>query len=1246
VNLLNRHIFLILSLLAMIASGLFYAVLERGAISASDEQYLRTVQERVRQELLKSQEELALLQERLDTVDRLDFTTFGTENAFPYYVFRNRKLVYWSDHRVIPDYSSLQGGIYPRLVSLSQGKYLVSRRRLQKGSDTLDVFSLVNVYRRYLHENNYLRSGYNPALFTLDPAQITLERGNKYENIYDSTPLFLFAVKPPRLAATQHFAPPVNTVVLASLALLFLGIYVARQMVIFGQRRRYGQSIVLLVAYLLILRAVMLYFRVPFVFVENVVFHPKYYTSSLISPSLGDLLLNSMFIALVLFYTSYCYFRTRLYYNLLRQPVWARTVISLLLVILTFGVFYACLSALVNIYENSRFTLDITLSISFSTLKIACLLVFVAVSAIYYLAIQILVNFFIRLNVAARWGFVWLLLGSGLAVGGLWALGRNPGWILAGHGVYLLILYVARFPRTYYTFQYKTSIYLFLGALMSAFMSTYVVYKQEIRKDILLKQEFGRRLLAENDGYGEFLLSKAQASISQDTGLRQILVRDTLFLQDRIRQRIQDNLLDRYFDKYELEVLTFDAAGLPVDSRVSASAYDYYTSMYQQERFRTQYPNLYFLTGPDQPYKQYISFVELRSGASRMGFLVLRLRLRDPKESQQQDERPFIQAPDTPVYSYVVYDSRKRIQSTGGVYNYERRLPLRLLADPALYSEGVSVNGHKHVGQHGDNGRIIVVSSGDYPVNKLLANFSFLYLVLILHVLLILGAYAIRYRLQRNRLNYAAKTQLLLNAAFFAPLLLIVIITLSVIRSNYDSNQQTSYLNVANNLGTNFKPVLENYLGERASKAFLEQELRKIAGGADLNLDLYDAGGYLLTTTQPLLFEGGHLSKYINPKAYQHLIEDKEYRVLLTEQLGTKKYRSTYVAMKSLQGELIGILNVPHFDSQAELNRQFIDVISTIISVFTGLLLLFLAVSFWASTFLTKPLGIITQRLRKTNLDKLNEPLQWRSDDDEIGLLISAYNRMLLKLEESKRALSQSEKQSAWREMAKQVAHEIKNPLTPMKLTLQHLQRTLPADNPNSRRVIQRTLNSLLDQIDNLSDIATSFSDFAKMPLPKNELFEITTVINKAADLYADDEKITLERDIAAYPVMVMGDRQLIGRILTNLIINGIQSVPEGRKPLVELKLWLSEGNVNIVVSDNGHGIPEPIRNKVFLPNFSTKEGGSGLGLAIAKRGIEHAGGSIWFETEDSVGTTFFISLPQAELVPVEKPKTRTSRVS
>lgn len=274
---------------------------------------------------------------------------------------------------------------------------------------------------------------------------------------------------------------------------------------------------------------------------------------------------------------------------------------------------------------------------------------------------------------------------------------------------------------------------------------------------------------------------------------------------------------------------------------------------------------------------------------------------------------------------------------------------------------------------------------------------------------------------------------------------------------------------------------------------------------------------------------------------------------------------------------------------------------------------------------------MVAQKIKKTNLNQLNEPIVWTSDD-EIGVLTTSYNDMLQKLEESKDALSQTEKQSAWREMAKQVAHEIKNPLTPMKLSVQQLQRTLPSDEKTRGR-IERALNSLTEQIDNISEIANSFSEFAKMPVPRSEVFDLVATVQSTAYLYTNNKNLDLTLDVPDVSILVKSDHQLINRVLTNLIINGIQAVPSDRKPLIAIKVYRNDKEkfAIIEVTDNGSGIPEDVGKKVFIPNFSTKIGGSGLGLAMAKRGIEHSGGNIWFETELGRGTTFFVDLPLAQ---------------
>lgn len=1237
---IERHIFLLLAIVACFASALCYTFLENNAPGATDEQYVSSIQERIKSETRQSLDELDLLTERLKNAPSYTFNALSEHTRYPYFVFRNKRLLFWADNRFIPDYARIASVHYPRLVDFDQGRFIVSHNRTYRKRDTLDVFSLIMVYRQYTTTNPFLQSGYNPSLFSLDPLSLTTKKGAAYQNIYDSTPVFLFSVTPPKVDPFRNHTTPVNTVILASLAVLFLGLYVIRRLRWAAQIRQYEVGFLWLSGYLLLLRGVMLYVGVPYLFIENDLFNPKYYISSEIAPSLGDLMLNGIALLIVAFYIVNNFYRSRTYNRLIHLPAWSWAVLSIILVVLSHSVYFACFSQLNALYEKSQYTLDLALSIEFPPLKIASLFFFITLSMIYFLVQHILASLFIRFNQRLLHGIGLFLGGTLLSIGLVMAFINSkfePLYLL--NSAYFLALYLSRFPRFLYTFRYKTSLYFFLGSFICACTAASVVYRQQIREDLLSKQEVGKTLLAENDEYGELLLYKAQGFINNDPEIRRAFQTDTLpFRRERIQERIKHLHLDKHFDKYDTEVSSFDIGGTPLDASENPASLSGYTTSFQQKKFRTKYENLYFINEVGNKFvKEYVDFIDIRDlDSSIIGYVVLDLKLRkEPPSSVYPallvNDR-LVQSPKMQQYSHAVYERTNgsrvpKLTHITGTYNYERKMPSSDLTNPILYETGIINEGFSHLGIRGTNGRTLVVSSRAYTYGSVFPNFSFLYLILVLSVIIVIILYSVQYGFSRFSINYSTRIQILLNLAFFLPLLLVVVIILGVISGNYVSNQEASYVSNTKNIAANFQAYLDEHVRGARSKEAMEQELETIARDADIDINLFDTAGRLYSTTRKLMYESGHLSPYINPTAFIHIAEDKENQVLLNESLGTKQFSTAYAGIKSFNGQLMGILSVPYFDARPELDRQLLEVISSALSVFTALFLLFLILSYFASSSITKPLRIMTQKIRRTSLDRLNQTIEWHSDD-EIGALVKEYNRMLTKLEESKFSLAQSEKQSAWREMAKQVAHEIKNPLTPMKLTLQQLQRTLPGTNPVTDKAVSRTLDSLLDQIDNISDIATSFSDFANMPMPQNELVELTSVVHKAADLYADDKRVTIRRQIETGPVWIMGDRQLLMRIMTNLIINGIQSVSNEAKPIIDIRLFTTDGNANIEIHDNGLGIAESIRSKVFLPNFSTKQGGTGIGLAISKRGIEHAGGSIWFETSVDVGTSFFIALP------------------
>lgn len=235
---------------------------------------------------------------------------------------------------------------------------------------------------------------------------------------------------------------------------------------------------------------------------------------------------------------------------------------------------------------------------------------------------------------------------------------------------------------------------------------------------------------------------------------------------------------------------------------------------------------------------------------------------------------------------------------------------------------------------------------------------------------------------------------------------------------------------------------------------------------------------------------------------------------------------------------------------------------------------------------------------------------------------------MVAKLDHSAAALAKSEREGAWREMARQVAHEIKNPLTPMKLSLQYLQRAIDSDKDNVYELTKSVARTLVEQIDHLSHIAGEFSQFANIGNPRNEIFDLNEFLKLLTQLHSIEDNLELSWKPVKGTVMIFADRTHINRLFTNLIQNALQAIPEGKRAIIVIEEKLSEKSVLITVKDNGSGIPEEARSKIFTPNFTTKTSGTGLGLAMCKGIVEESKGNIWFQTTIGTGTTFYVELP------------------
>ena len=339
------------------------------------------------------------------------------------------------------------------------------------------------------------------------------------------------------------------------------------------------------------------------------------------------------------------------------------------------------------------------------------------------------------------------------------------------------------------------------------------------------------------------------------------------------------------------------------------------------------------------------------------------------------------------------------------------------------------------------------------------------------------------------------------------------------------------------------------------------------------------------------------------------------------------KNRSSFSQIKDEKFKPLGILNIPYVEDDGFYEKELRQFLIRLSQVYSFMLVIAFALAYFLASYITKSLKTISDKINETSLNQKNEKIVIEANSREINSLINAYNQMVDKLEESASKLAQSEREQAWREMAKQVAHEIKNPLTPMRLTVQSFQRKFDANDPNLKQKLDDYTKTLIQQIDTMTSVASAFSNFASMPAQQNETLNVVEVVEFSLDIFNED---FIQFKSQKQEIIAVLDRTQLIRIITNLVKNAIQSIPEEQ----DLKVVLVSVNekemmVEINVTDNGIGIEEVNREKIFEPKFTTKNSGMGLGLGIIKNIIENYRGTITFETELGKGTTFTVSLPK-----------------
>lgn len=1221
----------VFSLLAVIILNFFFFQ------KSNEERFLEILQEKIQKVDREFDEDFIQILMNVKSTDSISFENMElSDHSHPFFLLdQSRNLVYWSDFTFSFDFQQIDINKEYQLLEDPFGSILVKIRQISRSGKPLIMLQTLRLIYPGNIENDYLVTGPNPEIFGNNRFQLVVNPEEATYQVKNPAGIPIFGID--FLFGYQPADRLVNPAILIFFTSIFLLYFLLSSDFVLKKwnRKLRWQAIGYATLVLLAFRLIMLLLDFPSSYMNLSLFDPGNYASSWVNPSLGDLLLNTICFGIIsgMIISHLASREMKAKIQTLIQPTEIRV----------FGVIILFISSLAllmvwilprDIISNSQWALDISSIPSFNWFKAISFVILFIWGAIYVLLSLTLIRLMMEVQVKKNELYKGLLI-LGLPVAAVIFVFSSWGgviWLIH----LLLFAFVIRFElfKNVFRLGFDTFLTFFFACLITAGICGISTFQTERNQLIQSKIRFANQNLIENDVMTEFFLSEIFTRIKSDLFI-QNRISDPLLSKDPIETKIRKIYLDNYFDQFEVKVGIFSPSGQQLQGALDLGNLHDLRLKYINSDFATGIKDLYFIRGNDSNQgNQFIAFIPLSKENVAQGTIFLELnQLRIQPTSVYPKlllDRKYSERLDPITYDYAIFKGNELIRNTGS-FNYQNEDLISRFDEKKIVEEGIHVGGYHHFGIF--NGEdLILISSPNMTLSHFFGNISLYFVVFVVLTFLTILFNTFLKGYKTFEFNYSTKLQLYLNFAFFFPIIIISIITIGLLANSYREDLDRQYIQKANLIRSNLGSFLNNQKAEEVDREVLNEEVNNLANTIASDLHIYTDAGILESTNRPNIFEKKILSNWINPVAISEIEEKNHLQYLAEEKIGKLLYKSVYLAIPSTSGqENLGILAVPFFESEAELNSLISDVLSNIFNAFVIIFILFLIVSYFVSENLTFPFKLLTQKLKTTNLEN-NEPMYWGSKD-EIGLLVNEYNNMLFKLESSKKVLASTEKESAWREMAKQVAHEIKNPLTPMKLTLQHLLRLQSAGQLDDHERLKKSLETLIHQVDALSGIASSFSTFAKMPLPKNDLMNFKEVLNQVIELFKNDERLDLyfKDDSYTENIPILGDDQLFGRVISNLIINGVQAVEGDKRPVIRIWLWMSDQAVFLEITDNGSGIPPELRDKIFIPNFSTKSQGSGLGLAIAKSGVETAGGKIWFETEMNVGTTFYLTFPLLE---------------
>ncbi len=794
--------------------------------------------------------------------------------------------------------------------------------------------------------------------------------------------------------------------------------------------------------------------------------------------------------------------------------------------------------------------------------------------------------------------------------------------------------------------------FIFLLGIL-AFFPSVLLFMYNSYLDNTIRSDYARELSELRDPYAERSFKKLINFVKSDPVIgKQVEVPVGFKNKARPIENQIDLFLtsDNYlFYNYKYKVSLFNRYHSPKLEEQTQNSYDaFQTKLNKATPLKGSNKDLYFYENADEQEWSYLLEIPILGGESNSQGKTMVLEFIRSRREQSKVytellvDQPYKELERLSKYDFAVYHNKKQLDSKGNIYGSV--LTLDNLPGPDNFIEQNIGNRTEIIYQSADEKTVVIIGRDRETIIKMISLFSYMLTLMIGIVFIAMGLNTI-FKFVPNTFNfYLLRSPSLKNKIQLAVVVLTVFSFLFIgftttwfFKNSSEEYHEKRLERKASSVLTDAQREIERMSAGLKPDEILEGKdiksiLKPVSETHRIDINLYDLDGNLIGSSEEDLYRKEVISRQMGSVAFQALSRHgRSHYTQDGEHIGSLNYKAAYVSLLGSNEQPVAYMGLPYYSKQSKMSNDVTLFLSTLINVYVFLLFIAGGIAMWTARSITKHITKIGEKLKETELGKNNAPLEWESDD-EIGALIKEYNKMIRQLDSSVKKLAQSEREGAWREMAKQVAHEIKNPLTPMKLSIQYLQHAFQSRPDNVEPLLKRVSATLIEQIDNLSHIATEFSNFAKMPQAENQQIVLNNHVTSVYNLFRS-ENVDMRLSVPKESFVVFADKNHLVRVFNNLIKNAIQAIPEDRNGVITVSLYKQDDEVAIVcVHDNGSGISDDKKNKVFVPNFTTKNSGTGLGLAISKNIIESVNGRIWFETEVDVGTKFFVELPIVEI--------------